>query len=122
MLRNLPRDLMHRDLVQEMNELGFKYDFVYMPRDFTSGENRGHAFINLESAHEAIQFYKAWHRSRRFGISMLQPSINISVAAQQGLAANVAKWDNPRMKRVRNPDFKPLFRERAVEAPRAGCS
>ena len=43
----------------------------------------------------------------------------LSARSLQRLADNIAKWDNPRMRRVRNPDYKPFVMEGAAEALRA---
>ncbi|CAK0833872.1 unnamed protein product, partial [Prorocentrum cordatum] len=62
MLRNLPRALTQRQLLDEVHSSGFagKCDFCYVPRDFTSGQNRGQAFVNFSSPEVATEFRRAW--------------------------------------------------------------
>jgi hypothetical protein len=113
MLRNLPRKITQQDLVDRIHTSGFegRCDFCYMPRNFNSGENQGHAFVNFVTEEAASDFHKAWHRQRPFRTNKNQPAINISAADLQGLSANLSKWDNPRMRRVRNPIYKPFMLE-----------
>jgi len=120
MLRSLPREVTQRKLLDDVSRSGFagKCDFCYMPRDFASGENLGHAFVNFISHAAAVEFHRAWHgRPCCADRAVGESGIDISVAALQGLAANAAKWDSPRMRRVRNPDFKPFV----LEGGAAGC-
>ncbi|CAK0855941.1 unnamed protein product, partial [Prorocentrum cordatum] len=105
MLRNLPCRLTQRQLLAEVHRTGFagRCDFCYMPRDFASGENQGHAFLNFTSTAAAVEFNRAWSQRPLCAGQRTGPAgIDISVAAVQGLAANAAKWDIPRMKRVRS--------------------
>ncbi|CAK0832549.1 unnamed protein product [Prorocentrum cordatum] len=84
-------------------------DFCYLPRDFASGKNMGHAFLNLVSSEAAAEFQRAWHgRPTCAGRPVGAPGVEISVASVQGLAANIARSENPRMRRVRNPEYRPL--------------
>ncbi|CAK0872542.1 unnamed protein product, partial [Prorocentrum cordatum] len=48
MLRGLPREVGQRELLEEVHRSGFagRVDFCYMPHDFASGKNKGHAFLN----------------------------------------------------------------------------
>lgn len=42
-------------------------------------------------------------------MSHADPPLNVSVAALQGLENNMKKWAGARMRRVRNPDFRPFI-------------
>jgi hypothetical protein len=113
MVRGLPQEVSQRDLlleVQRSHSFAGKVDFCYMPRDFASGKNRGHAFLNFVTHEAATEFHRVWHgRPTCAGRPATGASgVDISVAALQGLAANMAKWDSPRTRRVRNPDYKPF--------------
>jgi hypothetical protein len=121
MLRNLSAMLSQRELLREIQTSGFgsQCDFCYMPRNFKTGENRGHAFVNFVSTEAAAEFRDAWRARRLSGSHQGRPGISISNAALQGLAANIAKWDNPRMRRVRNPDFQPYIQDGTRETARA---
>lgn len=116
-IRNLPRKLSQKELVDAIHASGFegRMDFCYVPRDFSSVENHGHAFANFVSPEAAAEFKVTWHRQKRL-TSQHQQAINISVATLQGLDANLKKWDNPRMKRVRNPVYWPFLLGRVVDS------
>jgi hypothetical protein len=109
MVRNVPRCVGRRMFLQELDETGFAgmYDFFYMPVSFKTGENQGFAFINLKSPPLASAFSRAW-RQRRFGVGPEGVCLNISTAAVQGLEGNIAKWNSPRLRRIRNPEFLPF--------------
>merc|ERR1719412_567511 len=94
MIRNLPHDLTQMDLIEELDENGFQgaYDFLY--------------FTQQAAAH---RFISEWHKGLRFGAGRDRGGLSISAAAVQGREANIKKWDVPRMRRVKNPNFRPLI-------------
>ncbi|CAK0826936.1 unnamed protein product, partial [Prorocentrum cordatum] len=99
-----------------MNPTG-SADFFYMPRDFISGKSRGQAFANFVSEEAASKFQRAWHgRLTCAGLPVGAPGVDISVATVQGLAANLARAENPRMRRVRNPEYRPFVLDGADHA------
>eukprot|EP00747_Dinoflagellata_sp_TGD_P150534 gnl/TRDRNA2_/TRDRNA2_177124_c0_seq1.p1 gnl/TRDRNA2_/TRDRNA2_177124_c0~~gnl/TRDRNA2_/TRDRNA2_177124_c0_seq1.p1 ORF type:complete len:430 (-),score=66.64 gnl/TRDRNA2_/TRDRNA2_177124_c0_seq1:207-1496(-) len=110
MIRNLPLFATQQDLIHELDTMGFAglYDFCYAPSSFLTGQGKGFAFVNLTSEDSASEFLHTWHGSRRFGIKESDPPLNISIATLQGFEGNVAKWSAPRMRRVRNPNFRPF--------------
>mmetsp|Transcript_129216 Transcript_129216/g.258010 ORF Transcript_129216/g.258010 Transcript_129216/m.258010 type:complete len:441 (+) Transcript_129216:86-1408(+) len=121
MIRNLPRSLTQVQLIAELDRCGLAnlYDFAYMPRCFQSGENNGFAFVNFISPAAAGRLVGAWHRQRLFGIGPSDAALNLSPAVLQGFEANVAKWDVPRSRRIRNPDYVPFVAgDRQVGRPR----
>jgi len=111
MVRNIPRDLSQSVLLQTLDESGFRglYDFCYAPRSFNSAENFGYAFVNLVSSVAAGALIGAWHRQMPFGPTT-QP-MSLSPATLQGLEANKKKWCTSRLRRVRNPEFRPFIGE-----------
>jgi len=111
MIRNLPHDLTQMDLIAELDENGFEqaYDFLYMPSNFCSGRGKGYAFINFTQQAAARRFVAEWHKGVRFGAGRDRGGLSISAAAVQGRDANIKKWDVPRMRRVKNPNFRPLI-------------
>merc|ERR1719507_2752259 len=111
MIRNLPHDLTQLDLIAELDENGFEqaYDFLYMPSNFCSGRGKGYAFINFTQQEAAQRFVSEWHKGVRFGAARDRGGLSISAAAVQGREANIKKWDVPRMRRVKNPNFRPLI-------------
>mmetsp|Transcript_14479 Transcript_14479/g.46800 ORF Transcript_14479/g.46800 Transcript_14479/m.46800 type:complete len:306 (-) Transcript_14479:407-1324(-) len=108
MLRNLPRMLHQQQLLDELNRSGFVgcYDFCYMPCDFEVQENQGIAFVNFTSSFRAAEVRRAWHRIRCFGADTT--AISVVPAAVQGLEANWRTF-GARLRRVRNPRFRPFF-------------
>merc|ERR1719507_2637900 len=111
MIRNLPCDLLQMDLIAELDENGFEgtYDFLYMPSNFCSGRGKGYAFVNFTQQAAAHRFVSEWHKGSRFGAGRDRGGLSISAAAVQGREANIKKWDVPRMRRVKNPNFRPLI-------------
>lgn len=111
MIRNLPHDLTQMDLIEELDENGFQgaYDFLYMPSNFCSGRGKGYAFVNFTQQAAAHRFVSEWHKGLRFGAGRDRGGLSISAAAVQGREANIKKWDVPRMRRVKNPNFRPLI-------------
>jgi len=111
MIRNLSHDITQIDLRAELDENGFAgaYDFLYMPANFCSGRGKGYAFINFTPKGAACRFVSEWHKSLRFSAGRDRGGLSISAAVIQGREANIKKWDVPRMRRVKNPNFRPLI-------------
>jgi len=118
MIRNLPHDITQMDLLAELHENGFEgaYDFLYMPANFCSGRGKGYAFINFTRKSTARRFVSEWHKGLRFGAGQNHRGLSISAAAVQGREANIKKWDIPRMRRVKNPNFRPLIAVKPAES------
>jgi len=111
MIRNLPNDLTQTDLIAELDSNGFEaaYDFLYMPSNFCSGRGKGYCFVNFTHQAAARRLVSEWHKRVRFGAGRDRVGLSISAAAVQGREANAKKWDVPRMRRVKNPNFRPLI-------------
>merc|ERR1712048_293930 len=60
MIRNLPVGYTRSLLLDLLNSEGFarKYDFVYLPIDFSSGASLGYAFVDLLSPKCAQEFFQ----------------------------------------------------------------
>ncbi|CAK0898291.1 unnamed protein product [Prorocentrum cordatum] len=115
MLRSLPQEVSQHELLEEVHRSGFagRVDFCYMPRDFASRKNKGHAFFNFVSSDVATEFQRAWHgRPTCAGRPVGGRGLDVSVATLQGLDANISRWEGPRLRRVRNPDFQPFVLDR----------
>lgn len=123
MIRNLPHDITQRRLLEELDESGYRglYDFAYMPCCFVTGKGKGFAFINFIDTETAKSLAIRWHRSRCFGIKGAEPALNVSAAAIQGWAKNVAKWNVPRMRRIRNPNLRPFVRDMTEDVKNKGA-
>ncbi|CAK0810401.1 unnamed protein product [Prorocentrum cordatum] len=62
MVRNLPEDLPQQDFMSELaSTFGGTYNFAYLPRDFSSNECKGYAFVNFVDPADASRFRTAWH-------------------------------------------------------------
>lgn len=111
MVRNLPKGLMQLSLLEQLDRSGFAgmYDFCYMPRSFSSGENQGFAFVNFLQPGTVGTFFGMWHKQHRFPGQ--DAALDISPADVQGLAKNLAKWRMPRLRRIRNPEYLPFVRK-----------
>ena len=121
MIRNLPRTLTQAQLIAELDCSGHAglYDFAHMPRCFQSWENNGFAFVNLTTEAAAKRLVNKWHRQRLFNVGHSDPALNLSAAVVQGFDANMQKWNAPRSRRIRNPDYVPFVAgDRQVGRPR----
>jgi RNA recognition motif-containing protein len=121
MVRNVPSHVKQSAFVKELEDYDFggTFDFCYLPSAFDTGKNKGYAFVNFVSETAYSAFVKAWHGSRRFNVRVSDPALNVSAAALQGLERNIEKWDAPRMRRVRNPEFRPFVLKSAKKADAA---
>lgn len=110
MIRNLPRRLAQKTLLEELNNTGFAglFDFCYIPCCFDSGAGKGYAFVNFTTTEAAERLITAWHKTHRFGLKESDVPLNIAPATVQGLIRNISKWRAPRMSRVRNPNLRPF--------------
>uniref|UniRef100_A0A7S1AHG0 RRM domain-containing protein n=1 Tax=Noctiluca scintillans TaxID=2966 RepID=A0A7S1AHG0_NOCSC len=122
MIRNLPRRLAQKTLLEELDNTGFAglFDFCYMPCCFDSGAGKGYAFVNFTTVEAAERLITAWHKTHRFGLKECDVPLNIAPASVQGLIRNTSKWRAPRMSRVRNPNLRPFVVPR--DDPLAGES
>jgi len=109
MVRNVPSSVKQSGFVKELEDTGFGglFDFCYLPSAFDTGKNKGYAFVNFVDTASFSDFVECWHGSKKFNARAADPALNVSAAALQGLERNIEKWDAPRMRRVRNPEYRP---------------
>eukprot|EP00418_Pyrodinium_bahamense_P084978 CAMPEP_0179065648 /NCGR_PEP_ID=MMETSP0796-20121207/28571_1 /TAXON_ID=73915 /ORGANISM="Pyrodinium bahamense, Strain pbaha01" /LENGTH=434 /DNA_ID=CAMNT_0020762631 /DNA_START=86 /DNA_END=1390 /DNA_ORIENTATION=+ len=97
MIRNIPNRYTQRELIKELNKLGFAgaYDFLYVPIDKGTLCNVGYGFVNFIDATWAARCVEVFeeypfkkHRKARGKIA------SVSVAHIQGLEANVKHYQN----------------------------
>jgi hypothetical protein len=111
MIRNLPRQCVPKVVAAEIDRSGFAegYDFISVPTIFKRGSSNRFGFVNFISPEMAIAFRHEWNRSWRFREIGPPTKVNVVFADIQGLQANMAKWGEHALVRVKNPAFKPLM-------------
>eukprot|EP00928_Gymnodinium_smaydae_P014878 TRINITY_DN1545_c1_g2_i1.p1 TRINITY_DN1545_c1_g2~~TRINITY_DN1545_c1_g2_i1.p1 ORF type:complete len:312 (+),score=46.27 TRINITY_DN1545_c1_g2_i1:51-986(+) len=120
MLRNLPNNYTSSMLVTMLDFEGFagKYDFVYLPMDFTTKASLGYAFVNLVHSSDAMRFWATFDGFTRW----LIPSKKIGVVSwsdpHQGLQANIDRYKNSPVMHESVPDeYKPRLLRDGVQIP-----
>mmetsp|Transcript_93758 Transcript_93758/g.148032 ORF Transcript_93758/g.148032 Transcript_93758/m.148032 type:complete len:370 (+) Transcript_93758:152-1261(+) len=115
MVRNLPNQIKQSDVIRKLETTGFKasFNFCYVPSTFTTSKNKGYAFINFVSNAAYTRFLGAWHGKNIFGNDAVT-TLNVTKAAIQGLELNVQRWGGPRIRRIRNPEFRPFVAQHAT--------
>jgi hypothetical protein len=115
MMMNLPQRCTRDMLAQTLDRHGFwgKYDFLYLPKDFRTGRNLGHAIVNLVSHADALRLrdcfdgFKEWEPCHK---KVCEIRLD---AVLQGLRANVDRYRNsPLMHESVPDDFKPILFEK----------
>jgi len=115
MLRNLPNNYTHEQVVQMLNDHNFKgkYDFVYLPYDFSrhfsQQANKGYAFINFVSNEEAC---RAWSEFCNFDQWSLASKkvCDVNWTPLQGKDEHIKRYrDNPVMHPEVPDHYKPMI-------------
>jgi len=97
MIRNIPNRYTQRELIRELEHLGFggAFDFLYVPVDKGTMCNVGYAFVNFLDHDQAARcmtvfdnYSFAKHRKARGKIA------TVSVAYIQGLEANIRHYEH----------------------------
>jgi len=111
-LRNLPNNYTRSMLLDLLDSEGFalKYDFVYIPVDFSSQAGLGYAFVNLVSPSDALAFWAHFEGFRRWSLpSEKVCTLNWS-SPIQGLTAHVERYRNSPVMHEAVPDeWKPVL-------------
>uniref|UniRef100_A0A7S2NE37 RRM domain-containing protein n=1 Tax=Alexandrium andersonii TaxID=327968 RepID=A0A7S2NE37_9DINO len=112
MLRNLPNDYTRAMLQKLLEKRGFgnKYDFLYLPTDFTRRAGLGYAFVNMLSAKDAQAIRDSLEGFRQWSL----PSTKVCSVGwsnpTQGLEANIERYRNSPVMHTCIPDeFKPIL-------------
>lgn len=112
MLRNLPNNYTREMLLKLIDSAGFagKYDFLYLPTDFTSLAGLGYAFVNCTNPADATRL---WEHFDGFSDWGLQSSKVCTVAwsnPHQGLDEHIKRYrDSPVMHPSVPDDCKPAL-------------
>jgi len=111
MIRNIPNRYTQRELIAELEDLGFAgtFDFLYIPLDKGTMSNVGYAFVNfIEPIHaeKCMQVFQNYRFKRHRKISGKIAAI--SVAHIQGLEANLAHYENAAVNTAKLKQRRPV--------------
>jgi len=112
MLRNLPSRYTREMFVRTLDLHGFKgkYNLVYLPKDFQTGSNLGHAMVNLISGAQARRFRDQFDGFRDWVLSEQKVCEVSFCPTLQGLQAHIDRYKNsPVMHDSVPDDFKPIL-------------
>merc|ERR1712232_805976 len=116
MIRNLPVGYTRALLLDLLKSEGFggKYDFVYLPIDFSSGMSLGYAFVDLlspECALEFFHYFEGFSVHRRCNTQDVQGGCTVSWSEpHQGLTQHVERYrSSPVMHASVPEEWKPLI-------------
>lgn len=111
MIRNIPNRYTQRELITELEDLGFagSFNFLYLPLDKGTMANVGYAFVNfLEScwADRCVAVFQdyCFRRHRRHSRKVAA----VSVAHIQGLEANLAHYESAAVNTAKLKQRRPL--------------
>jgi len=110
MLQNLPLVFKQSDLLVALDSCGWTgtYNYCYVPASFHDSTCRGYAFINFTKPESAACFLSAWQGCRRFCDSHHRKPLIAAIAGLQGLEALLAQPSMKKLRRVKNPAFRPF--------------
>lgn len=98
MIRNIPNRYTQRELIEELESLGFagSFDFFYAPIDFGTMGNVGYAFVNFIDSSWAARCQQLINGFvfRRHQQKTRKKVATVSVAHLQGLQANIRHYEN----------------------------
>eukprot|EP00929_Paragymnodinium_shiwhaense_P046736 TRINITY_DN23783_c0_g1_i1.p1 TRINITY_DN23783_c0_g1~~TRINITY_DN23783_c0_g1_i1.p1 ORF type:complete len:362 (+),score=74.06 TRINITY_DN23783_c0_g1_i1:59-1144(+) len=112
MLRNLPNRYSQRDLVAELEELGFggSFDFLYSPLDKGTLSNVGYAFVNFvtpEWMEQAVQTLHGY-RFKKYCNRASSKLAAVAIAHMQGLEANLAHYEKAAVNNAKLKQRRPI--------------
>lgn len=96
MLRNLPNDYTLTMLLALLDAEGFKgrYDFAYLPVDFTRWAGFGYAFVNMASHQDALAAWRHFQGFESWQVSSQKVCEVCWGDPLQGLAAHIERYRN----------------------------
>mmetsp|Transcript_98058 Transcript_98058/g.245658 ORF Transcript_98058/g.245658 Transcript_98058/m.245658 type:complete len:448 (+) Transcript_98058:83-1426(+) len=120
MIRNLPNSYSRQLLLDLLDSEGFmgRYDFVYLPIDFTSAVNLGYAFIDLVSPADAHTFIEHFTGFSRWCVGSEKVCVVSWSSPHQGLEQHVERYRSSPVMHPNIPeDWKPLIFMNGVRVP-----
>lgn len=111
MIRNIPNRYTQRELIVELEDLGFAgtFDFLYVPLDKGTMSNVGYAFVNFvqpDHAEKCIQAFQGYKFKKHRKVSGKIAAV--SIAHIQGLEANLAHYKNAAVNTAKMKQRRPL--------------
>jgi hypothetical protein len=112
MIRNMPNRYCQRELIVELEDLGFagKFDFLYVPMDKGTMLNVGYAFVNFVGHHWAqkcMSLLQGGHFTRHCKNS--RKTIAVTWAHMQGLEANLAHYEKAAVSSSKMRQHRPII-------------
>jgi len=109
MWRNIPNRYSQQLLVSELEQLGFdnKYDFLYLPIDFSNKCNVGYAFVNFLEERDCAEF-QATMKNYQFCYFNSAKRGSCSPAYVQGLEANIQHYSSTLVVGKDDPSQRPV--------------
>lgn len=111
MIRNIPNRYTQRELIAELEDLGFvgAFDFLYIPLDKGTMSNVGYAFVNFTTSDWAQRCMAAFQNYRFKRHRKISSKIAaVSVAHIQGLEANLAHYENAAVNTAKLKQRRPV--------------
>lgn len=112
MIRNIPTKCTQKIFVTHIHNHGFagRYTFLNFPLDPRTRVNRGFAFVDLETAETAREFYDTFHGSKFSQCSSSEKLLQVAVADVQGFYANAKHFlASKTTRRNRDALSRPIF-------------
>jgi len=112
MLRTLPAALTRNVLIQVLSKMGFTgcFDLVYIPVNFSTGENLGYAFVNLVSPANVPALWRALDGFSGWGVPSDMACTVCWSEPNQGLLSHIERYRNSPVMHPAVPDeWKPAL-------------
>eukprot|EP00434_Breviolum_minutum_P028720 symbB.v1.2.025411.t1/scaffold2462.1/size78695/4 len=111
MIRNIPNRYTQRELIAELEDLGFAgtFDFLYSPLDKGTMSNVGYAFVNFKTHEDASKCIAAFHNYRFKRHRKTSGKVAaVSAAHLQGLEANLAHYEKTAVNSAKMKQRRPV--------------
>jgi len=119
-LNNLPRNYSREMLLALFRNQGFSglVDFIFLPMDCQTQENKGYAFVNLVDCMVAAQFWDTFHGFSQWWLAWGSDVCEVSWSPLQGLEAQIECHRNSPLLHELVPDeLKPAIFSEGVRCP-----